>query len=105
MSAVAMFSLKDAHLLAFDDLRYEPIRQANLRQLYGIAQAPCDTQMRKILDQVDPHELRPAFVSIHQELQKQGVLETYRCLGKYLVSLDGTGLYYDTPHISDHPLR
>lgn len=93
MSAVAMFSLKDEHLLAFDDLRSDPVRQANLRQLYGIAQAPCDTQMRTILDQVDPHALRPAFVGLHQELQKQGVLESYRCLGKYLVSLDGTGLY------------
>ena len=93
MSAVAMCSLKDAHRLAFDDLRHEPIRQANLRQLYGIVQAPCDTQMRAILDQVDPHSLRPAFIRIHQEWQKQGVLDTYRCLGKYLVSLDGTGLY------------
>jgi hypothetical protein len=99
MSAVALFSLKDENLLAFDDLRHEPIRQANLRQLYGIAQAPCDTQMRTILDQVDPHELRPAFVSLHQELQKQGVLDTYRCLGKYLVSLDGTGLY-SSSHVS-----
>lgn len=94
MSAVAMFSLKDENLLAFDDLRNDPIRQANLQRLYGITQAPCDTQMRTILDEIDPYSLRPAFVSIHQELQKQGILEGYRCLeGKYLVSLDGTGLY------------
>lgn len=93
MSAVAMFSLKDETLYAFDDLRHDPVRQQNLRQLYGIEQAPCDTQMRSILDEVNPHDLRPAFRSIHQELQKQGVLESYRCLGKYLVSLDGTGLY------------
>lgn len=93
MSAIAMFSLKDKNLLAFDELRNDPTRQANLSQLYGIARAPCDTQMREILDQVEPHRLRPAFVDIHRELQKQGVLETYRCLGKYLVSLDGTGLY------------
>jgi hypothetical protein len=93
MSAVAMFSLKDEHLLAFDDLRNDPMRQANLQRLYGIIQAPCDTQMRAILDEVDPYELRPAFRSVHQELQKQGVLEGYRFLGKYLVSLDGTGLY------------
>lgn len=93
MSAVAMFSLKDESLYAFDDLRQDPIRQHNLRQLYGIQQAPCDTQMRSILDEVDPHLLRPAYRLIHQELQKQGVLESYRCLGKYLVSLDGTGLY------------
>jgi len=93
MSAVAMFSLKDPTLLAFDERRDDPIRQHNLHRLYGIPQAPCDTQMRSILDQVDPHALRPAFRAIHQELQKQGVLESYRYLDKYLVSLDGTGLY------------
>lgn len=93
MSAVAMFSLKDETLFAFDELRQDPVRQHNLQQLYGIAQAPCDTQMRSILDQVKPHSLRPAFRAIHQALQKQGVLESYRCLGKYLISLDGTGLY------------
>lgn len=93
MSAVAMFSLKDASLYAFDDVREDEIRQQNLRQLYGINQAPCDTQMRSILDKVKPHDLRPAFRSIHQELQKQGVLESYRCLDKYLISLDGTGIY------------
>ncbi|MEZ5477677.1 MAG: hypothetical protein R3E95_09405 [Thiolinea sp.] len=99
MSAVAMFSLKDATLYAFDELRNDPVRQHNLRQLYGIQQAPCDTQMRSILDQVDPYALRPAFVLVHQELQKQGVLETYRFMGKYLISVDGTGLY-SSSHVS-----
>ncbi|MEZ5476023.1 MAG: hypothetical protein R3E95_00505 [Thiolinea sp.] len=90
---------EDATLYAFDELRNDPVRQHNLRQLYGIQQAPCDTQMRSILDEVDPYQLRPAFQSIHQELQKQGVLDSYRCLGKYLVSLDGTGLY-SSSHVS-----
>ncbi|MEZ5478632.1 MAG: hypothetical protein R3E95_14480 [Thiolinea sp.] len=99
MSAVAMFSLKDATLYAFDELRNDPVRQHNLRQLYGIQQAPCDTQMRSILDQVEPYALRPAFVLVHQELQKQGVLETYRFMGKYLISVDGTGLY-SSSHVS-----
>lgn len=93
MSAVAMFSLKDESLFAFDERRQQASRQHNLNSLYGIKQAPCDTQMRSILDEVNPQKLRPAFQSIHQELQKQGVLEPYRFLGKYLVSLDGTGLY------------
>ena len=93
MAAVAMFSLKDGTLYAFDELLDDPVRQHNLRQLYGIQQAPCDTQMRSILDEVDPYGLRPAYVGIHQELQKQGILEGYRFLGKYLISFDGTGLY------------
>ena len=93
MSAVAMFSLKDESLFAFDERRKDAERQHNLNSLYGIKKAPCDTQLRSILDEVNPHDLRPAFQSVHQELQKQGVLEPYRFLGKYLVSIDGTGLY------------
>ena len=64
MSAVAMFSLKDESLFAFDECRKDEKRQANLNSLYGIKQAPCDTQMRTILDEVDPQNLRPAFHSI-----------------------------------------
>ncbi len=93
MTAVAMFSLKDETLLAFDELREDPVRLVNLRTLYGVKKVLCDTQLRTVLDQVDPYLLRPAFRAVHQELQKQGVLESYRCLGKFLVSLDGTGLY------------
>ncbi|MEZ5479284.1 MAG: hypothetical protein R3E95_17910 [Thiolinea sp.] len=88
MSAVAMFSLKDATLYAFDELRNDPVRQHNLRQLYGIQQAPCDTQMRSILDQVGPLCARRLCWSIRN--CRQGVLETYRFMGKYLISVDGT---------------
>lgn len=93
MSAVAMFSLKDESLLQFDHQRNDPQRRHNLKTLYGVAKAPCDSQMRSVLDEVDPYQLRPVFRAIHQELQRQGVLETYRFLGKYLVSLDGTGVF------------
>lgn len=93
ISALAMFSLKDESLLQFDQQRNESQRRHNLKTLYGVDQAPCDSQMRTVLDEVDPSHLRPIFRSIHQELQRQGVLETYRFLGKYLVSIDGTGLF------------
>ena len=91
MSGLAMFSLKDESLLRFDRLR--DARRDNLRTLFGIEQAPCDTQMRQVLDGVDPCQLRPAFREIHREVQRQGVLESYRFLGKYLVSIDGTGQF------------
>jgi hypothetical protein len=91
MSGLAVFALKDASLLAFDDLRSDEVRRHNLHSLYGIKQAPCDSQLRSVLDGVDPHQLRPATRAVHHELQKQGVLEEFRYLGKFLVSLDGTG--------------
>ena len=56
MSAFAMFSLKDPSLLAFDDRRRDP--NDNFRTIYGINRVPCDSQMRAVLDPVDPAGLR-----------------------------------------------
>ncbi len=93
MSALAMFLLKDGSLLQFDHQRHDQARLHNLKTLFGIERAPCDTQMRSVCDWVDPHYLRPAFRDIQQELQRQGILEDYRFMGKCLVSLDGTGTF------------
>src|SRR3954464_11608075 len=52
MSAFAMFALKDPSLLAFDHRRRDPTD--NFRTIYGIDHVPCDSQMRDILDPLDP---------------------------------------------------
>jgi hypothetical protein len=95
MSAVAMFSLKDPSLLAFDGRRNDE----NLRNLFGIQHVPCDTQMREILDPVDPEQLRPAFADVFRRLQRGKVLERFVFhQGCYLLLLDGTG-YFSSHHI------
>ena len=91
MSGLAVFGLKFPSLLKFDEQRNEERVQANLRSLYGVEQAPCDTQLRTVLDEVSPTELRAPFIHLHQQLQRRGVLEGYRYLGGFLVNLDGTG--------------
>lgn len=58
MSGLAVFALKDPSLLAFEERRSE----RNLRGVFGIGRAPSDTQMREILDTVDPGELRAALM-------------------------------------------
>jgi hypothetical protein len=93
MSGLAMFGLKYPSLLQFDKARHEKTIKANLNKLYGVEQAPCDTQMREVLDLVNPGDLHPAFIRIHRQLQRQKVLESYQYLGGYLVSLDGTGQF------------
>jgi Transposase DDE domain len=93
MSGFAVFSLKDASLLAFDQRRKEC--DPNLKQVFGIEQAPCDTQMREILDQIDPALLRPTFKRLFAQLQRGKALEQMRFLDRYyLISGDGTGYYY-----------
>jgi hypothetical protein len=91
MSGLAVFGLKYPSLLKFDEQRHEARIRANLRSLYGVVQAPCDTQLRTVLDQVAPEELQAPFITIHKRLQSQGVLEQYRYLDHFLVSFDGTG--------------
>ena len=93
MSGLAVFGLKYPSLLKFDEQRNEERVRANLKSLYGVLQAPCDTQLRTVLDEVSPTELRAPFIHIHQQLQSQGVLEEYRYLGGFLVNADGTGQF------------
>lgn len=95
MSGFAMFALKDPSLLAFDQRRND----ANMRNLFGIGQIPCDTRMREILDPVDPLQLRPSFDDVFRELQRGKALEPFVFYqGCYLLSLDGTG-YFSSPSI------
>lgn len=92
MSGFAMFSLKDPSLLAFDERRRDP--KDNFRSIYGIGRVPCDTQMRAILDPVDPESLRPLFGDVFRRLQRGKALERFAYIdGHYLVSLDGTTYY------------
>jgi hypothetical protein len=90
MSAFAMFCLKDPSLLAFDERRSD----RNLKALFGIGQIPSDTQMREILDPLDPEQLRPLFGDVFRQLQRGKALEPFEFYeGCYLLSLDGTGYF------------
>ena len=79
LSALAMFKLKDASLLAFDtDTRgntVNPELQRNLRKLFRINCVPSDTTMRKRLDLVDPQSLRPVFKALFAGFQRGGGIE------------------------------
>ena len=92
MAAFAMFSLKDPSLLAFDERRRDP--NDNFRTVYGIDHVPCDTQMRTLLDPVNPDDLRPLFGDVVRRLQRGKVLEPFVYFdGHYLLSLDGTSYF------------
>jgi len=87
MSGLALFALKDPSLLAFDERREDE----NMKRLFHIGRVPSDTQMRKILDPVDPLELRPAFRDVFREVQRGKALEQFKFLDKYyLLNMDGT---------------
>jgi hypothetical protein len=92
MSGFALFALKDPSLLAFDQRRRDDTE--NLQMIFHLENVPCDTQMRTILDSVDPEELRPVFRDVFRQLQRGKVLERLTFLGDhYLLSLDGTSYF------------
>jgi hypothetical protein len=89
MSGFALFSLKDPSLLAFDERRQDP--NSNLYTVYGIGKVPCDSQLRQILDDVEPSSLRPCFTDIFRHLQRGKALEPLVFFqGHYLLSFDGS---------------
>jgi hypothetical protein len=93
LSGLAVFALKDPSLLAFEERR----SQRNLRALFGIERAPSDTQMREILDPLDPEQLREAFQDVFRALQRGKALEPLVFHdGAYLLALDGTGYFSST---------
>jgi hypothetical protein len=86
MAGLALFSLKDPSLLAFQRRALDQ----NLRAVFGLTALPSDSQLRTILDDVAPDQLRPVFTDLFRELQRGKVLEDYVFLnGCYLVALDG----------------
>ena len=95
MAGYAVYALKCPSLLAFDDQRR---RDAfNLRALFGMKDIPCDTQMRVVLDEVSPGQLRTPFTSVFRQLQRGKALEPFVFWeGHYLIAADGT-----TYHISE----
>jgi len=94
MSGLAVFGLKCPSLLQFDQQRRDPIVDYNLHTLYGVDQVPCDTQLRALLDPIDPLYLRPAFKAVFAQAQRGKVLEEYVFFnGRYLMALDGTHFF------------
>jgi hypothetical protein len=86
MAGLAVFSLKDPSLLAFQRRTLDH----NLRAVFGLQAIPSDTQMRVILDDVGPDQVRPRFKDVFRQLQRGKVLEDYVFLdGCYLIALDG----------------
>jgi hypothetical protein len=95
MSGIAIFSLKYASLLKFEEsFKKDGAVTKNLKNLFAIKDVPSDTQFRERLDVVNYEELQPAFDSLLYDLQRGKVLEDFQYLsGTYLAAIDGTGYF------------
>jgi hypothetical protein len=99
MAGLALFSLKDPSLLAFCGRALDH----NLRSVFGLQAIPSDTQMREILDEVAPNQLRPVFQEVFRQVQRGKILEDYVFLeGCYLLALDGSEYFTSGKIHCDH---
>jgi hypothetical protein len=94
MSGLAVFSTKKPSLLQFErDMKDEAVA-SNLKNIYKIGAIPSDTQMRELIDPIEPSAIKGVFKDIFREIQRGKDLEQFEFLdGYYLASMDGTGYF------------
>jgi hypothetical protein len=95
MSGLALFTFKFPSLLQFDGAtRLDDGLGQNIKALFQLNHsAPSDTYMRERLDEIDPSVSRGAFTKIFALLQRSHHLDHFQFMGRYLISLDGTGVF------------
>ena len=75
MSAYAIFSLKYSSLLQFE--RQNPLEKENLKHLFCLTKTCNDSQMRAVLDQVNPDDIRQFYPQNFQALEDLGIIKEY----------------------------
>lgn len=94
MCGFAMMFYQDPSLLQFQKRLEGGIHRNNLNTLFNVKSISKDTQMRDVIDGVDPKEIEPMFEDFFYSLQRGKHLEGYRVLGEYyIVSMDGSGYF------------
>lgn len=94
-SGFAMFSLKCPSLLSFEKRSRE--ENKNLLNIFRIQKVPSDSQMRKVLDEVNPAPLRQGFRRYFELLRQAKVVKAYEYFpGMTLVSIDGVEHFSST---------
>ena len=97
MSGFAMMYFQDPSLLQFQKRLRETEGRDNLSTIFEVETIPEDTQMRKVLDEIEPDEFRAVFKNYLHRLQRGKHLEQYRLFdGSYLCATDGSGYFSST---------
>ena len=90
LSAFAVFHMQSPSFLQFQNNMLKKEGRSNAESLFGIKRIPSDNHIRDILDNIEPHHLQALYDRGLKYLEKAGVLDRYRYMGRYPVALDGT---------------
>jgi hypothetical protein len=113
MSGFAVMFFQHASLLQFQRAMEKKRRRCNLQTLLGVHEIPSDTQMREILDGVEPELLRGVLPQLWEKMRRAGwgprfttTLPSRKHQGTYYtVALDGSEYFRSTKVQCPHCLR
>jgi hypothetical protein len=113
MSGFAMMFFQHPSLLQFQRAMEHKRRRCNLQTIFGVYEVPSDTQMREILDGVEPESLRGVFPQLWEKVRRAGwggrfttTLPSGQHPGTYYtVALDGSEYFRSTQIQCPHCLR
>ena len=113
MSGFALMFFQHPSLLQFQRAMQQKRRRCNLRTIFGVHEVPSDTQMREILDGVEPEALRVVLPPLCEKMRRAGwggrfttTLPSGQHQGTYYtVALDGSEYFHSTRIQCPHCLR
>jgi hypothetical protein len=113
MSGFALMFFQHPSLLQFQRAMQQKRRRCNLQTIFGVHEVPSDTQMREILDGVEPEPLRALLPQLCERVRRAGwghrfttALPSGQHQGTYYtVALDGSGYFHSTQIHCPHCLR
>jgi len=113
MSGFAVMFFQHPSLLQFQRAMEKKRRRCNLQTIFGVHEIPSDTQLREILDGVEPESLRGIFPQLWEKVRRAGwggrFMTTFPS-GQhqgtyYTVALDGSEYFRSTKVQCPHCLR
>jgi DDE_Tnp_1-associated/Transposase DDE domain len=113
MSGFAMMFFQHPSLLQFQRAMEKKRRRCNLQTIFGVQEIPSDTQIREILDGVDPETLRGVLPQLWEKVRRAGwgrqfttTLPSGQYQGTYYtIALDGSEYFRSTQVQCLHCLR
>src|SRR5262249_59165068 len=113
MSGFAMMFFQEPSLLQFQRAMEKKRRRCNLQTIFGVQEIPSDTQMREILDGVEPETLRGVLPQLWEKGRRAGWGGRFTMRMPsgpqqgpyYTIALDGSEYFRSTQVQCPHCLR
>jgi hypothetical protein len=113
MSGFAVMFFQHPSLLQFQRAMEKKRQRCNLQTIFGVHEIPSDTQMREILDGVEPEALRAVLPQLWEKVRRAGwggrftttLLSGQHQGTYYTVALDGSEYFRSTQVQCPHCLR